>query len=117
LFFFFSKQLAALSALEHLCPGRYPRELLLKNINIDENTIETIITNDGVPLTKGRYTEENTTKGSCFPRKDWYQKVDYKHKTTLETELILWFLFSFTLLFQTQRTKQISNFFTIYSNS
>lgn len=30
-----SKQLAALESLEALCPGQYPRDLLLKNVNLE----------------------------------------------------------------------------------
>jgi hypothetical protein len=30
-----SKQLAALETLERLCPGQYPRDLLLKNVNLE----------------------------------------------------------------------------------
>jgi hypothetical protein len=70
----FSKQLAAISALEYLCPNRYPREQLLKNICTSSSVIETIIPSDGIPITQGRIDLMDSKEGGSS-KDDWYQKV------------------------------------------
>jgi hypothetical protein len=57
-----------------LCPNRYPREQLLKNILTNSSVIETIIPSDGIPITQGRIDLMDSKEGGSS-KDDWYQKV------------------------------------------